>query len=89
MLFDRINMFSYTSGINHIVWHCIIATAIMLLVTILTGGNYVAGAWSGAIFYWSRELAQYEIRKTRFEWEDAIYPSVTVLILTAIITILW
>ena len=76
----------YKIGTNHYINHCVVAVAIMLAIGLGSGGNWLAGAVGGAIFYWSRELAQYEIRQTKFEWMDAIYPTICVTILYFILT---
>jgi hypothetical protein len=82
------NLLGYRIGLNHYAYHCIIALSIQIAIGLVSGGNWFAGAVGGAIFYWSRELAQYEIRKTHFEWMDAIWPTIAVTILYIIATLI-
>jgi nitrogen fixation-related uncharacterized protein len=82
------NLLGYRIGLNHYAYHCIIALTIQIAIGLLYPVTGLPGAVGGAIFYWSRELAQYEIRKTHFEWMDAIWPTIAVTILYIIATLI-
>jgi nitrogen fixation-related uncharacterized protein len=96
------NLLGYRIGLNHYAYHCIIALSIQIAIGLVSGGNWLAGAVGGAIFYWSRELAQYDFAgavggaifvtgnntKFHFEWMDAIWPTIAVTILYIIATLI-
>jgi len=81
MLFDRINMLGYKSGLSHKVFHTAIALGIMIVVALLffwLPGSIALGAGAGAGFYWGWEFRQAQDASARIEIWDAIYPTIAV-----------
>jgi hypothetical protein len=76
---------------NHYVEHTLVTIGLflLLLATYLTFGIFISFALGASMFYWSRELAQWEIRGGKFELMDALYPTVAVFGLAIILTILF
>ena len=86
------NRFFHKIGHNlptsHYVNHILITVVLFLLIlAVYTIFNvYIASALGASLFYWSRELAQWEIRAGQLEWLDVIYPKVVVFIIAIILT---
>jgi hypothetical protein len=89
-ILNRINYLGWKIGLSHYVWHCFIASLFFSFGLIIS--NPVAGWLSGIIFYWSREISQFEVRNAhhvylkqlgvyqqepKFELWDALYPTIS------------
>jgi hypothetical protein len=66
----------YKLPTNHYINHSLITLGLFILLLIMysTFGVFITLSTSAALFYWSRELAQWEIRGGKFEWRDVVYP---------------
>lgn len=76
---------------NHYVNHTLITLGLFLLLLIVHSltGIFIAAALGSCLFYWSRELAQWEIRGGEFELTDALYPTIAIFGLAIILSFLF
>jgi hypothetical protein len=83
-------MIGYRLKMNHYVSHSLITTGLFLLLLFVYSifGVYIALAFGASMFYWSRELAQWEIREaTPFEWKDALVPKFVIFVIAILLTL--
>jgi hypothetical protein len=76
---------------NHYMNHCLITLGLFILLLVLNAvfGSFIAFASGAILFYWSRELAQWEIRGGEFEWKDVVYPNIFIFIIAILLTLIF
>jgi hypothetical protein len=81
----------YKLPTNHYVNHSLITLGLFILLLIMYSivGVFISLATGAILFYWSRELAQWEIRGGKFEWRDVVYPHIFIFILALLLTIIF
>lgn len=85
-------MIGYKLKLTHYVSHSLITLGlfILLLLTNYVFGIYITLAFGATMFYWSRELTQWELREsTPFEWKDVLLPKAIIFGIALILTILF
>ena len=89
------NRFFHNIGHNlptsHYVNHIMITVGLFILLLILyyTLGIFITAALGASLFYWSREIAQWEIRGGELEWLDVLYPKAVVFIIAILLTLIF
>ncbi|MCH8494013.1 MAG: hypothetical protein LAT57_00080 [Balneolales bacterium] len=78
-------------GVGYLFLHSFVAFALMIAGTLVAlifasiENALFFGCAFGAGFYWGREKAQWEMRDSRYEWEDKIIPTITNVIILIIL----
>jgi hypothetical protein len=81
----------YKLPTNHYMNHSLITLGLFILLLLINVifGLYISLATGAILFYWSRELAQWEIRGGTFEWKDVLYPNAFIFAIALILTLIF